>query len=940
MIRVDIYTDNGVVSFDDEIESLVWSLKNPEGLPFQVSLPVVSANLLLHTISDSLSDIKRGDLAYVVNAKNEIKLTMNVVLVSVLKDKGVAEIAFEGLALGGNKIGKGVFSIGQNYLDLSVYDDNVRLSPRTQFAKGHAVINNRQDYLLSHLWGGSKLLYIVPTEFTGADKDFKWVEYDIAEGYVPDVEVTPDNLISFDISPAQPPVTGLRTAQRVENEPTSVVSIPDGTQLAKGFFIEGDVKAQAIYVLRMRREGGVPELVASQQLIWADGHVLDLGTTRQFIVGIFTDSYVQAERQLIVDRFEAYNSAVGFIDTFVYDEMLLNIEGVDYYAWTGSISRVVTLDREPGNGDTAWFVEFDIIEGVWKITSSTTIYNVGYGPGPHALLQRKDKYTKEDIGEPVLLNNVDYYFEEPTSFSRMLARPTITTVVNGREVMWFNRVRNEGLGFLKVGLTKDMAVLNADIGAWNAVIFPGTVYRFVSTYCGGDYASAIFVRPLYKDEKRLGYVRIRQTGGSNVIIDFADDLDVTPYLPGEWDIANAVDAFDNYMRGSDESICILFETTSYDGEEGYKTIAINVISNRPPEETGIDYVDVLTGGFQFLDSGDKEVFHYAQAPIIQLKLDRLSAYRESSGPIVLLSNLFDQNVINEMSAIDFLYWFNFGSIYTRYRSNYINAFYLNDQTPEGEEISRVVMIDELVPWAQRKIGERTRVHELSKGVENIIDLPFIVRDLAELDIPVEEKGRIVLDLASFDYTIDGNTETAIVQNLELPALMSFMKVRTSPESNLRIVQVTGADIEYRGAVRLRLQGIIRYEIVPQALTQLSEVLVGKEYWFRQPLDYVDNAIGRFDTPGNYILFRRRRLGNYAIVEETLVGRIVLNRASQTLTVYTHRAGTTYVTYKVISFADYNAGDEIWTFERVKDTTIGQFPVGLEEFVSKIGGYID
>ena len=228
---------------------------------------------------------------------------------------------------------------------------------------------------------------------------------------------------------------------------------------------------------------------------------------------------------------------------------------------------------------------------------------------------------------------------------------------------------------------------------------------------------------------------------------------------------------------------------------------------------------------------------------------------------------------------------------------------------------------------------------MSKGVENIVDLPFIVRDLAELDIPVE-KGRIVLDLASFDCTIDGSMETAIVQNLELPALMSFMKVRTSPESNLRIVQVTGADIEYRGAVRLRLQGIIRYEIVPQALTQLSEVLVGKEYWFRQPLDYVDNAIGRFDTPGNYILFRRRRLGNYAIVEETLVGRIVLNRASQTLTVYTHRAGTTYVTYKVISFADYNAGDEIWTFERVKDTTIGQFPVGLEEFVSKIGGYIE
>ena len=364
---------------------------------------------------------------------------------------------------------------------------------------------------------------------------------------------------------------------------------------------------------------------------------------------------------------------------------MLSIEGVDYYGWMGSASRVATLDREPKSGDTAWFIEFDFVEGEWKIRSSTTINSVSYGPGPHVLLQKKDKYTKEDIGEPVLLNNVDYYFEEPISYSRMLVNPTITTVVNGREVMWFNSVRNEGLGFLKVGLTKDMSILNADIGVLNDVVLPDTHYDFVSTYCGGDYASAIFVQPIYGSEKRLKYVRIRQTGDSNVLIDFADDLDVAQYL-GELSTARAVDAFDNYMRGSDESICTLFRTTSYDGESGYKTIAINVISNRPLEETGIDYVDVLTGGFQFLDSGDKEVFHYAQAPIIQLELDRL-VNRESSGPIVLLSNLFDRNVINEMSAIDYLYWFNFGSVYTRYRSNYISLFYLNDRTLEQNRLA-------------------------------------------------------------------------------------------------------------------------------------------------------------------------------------------------------------------------------------------------------------
>ena len=106
------------------------------------------------------------------------------------------------------------------------------------------------------------------------------------------------------------------------------------------------------------------------------------------------------------------------------------------------------------------------------------------------MLRRKDKYTKEDIGAPVLLNNVDYYFGMPISGDdRVVVRPTITTVVNGREVMWFNNVRNEGLGSLKVGLTKDMKVLNASIGAWNTVIEPDAWYDFVSAYCGNDYAS-------------------------------------------------------------------------------------------------------------------------------------------------------------------------------------------------------------------------------------------------------------------------------------------------------------------------------------------------------------------------------------------------------------------------------------------------------------------
>lgn len=702
MIEIVIGTQQGAIVFKDEIESFDWSLRNPEGMKYQVSMPTIIANLVVHSIDNELYNIRRGDRATVWNAKGVEKLNMVVISATVLEDKGKTEVAFEGMPVPENKLGRGVFSLNRDYLDLSVYSDTIEIRSPRELVRGHAIIRQPEDYLLSYLWGNRlSKLSIAPSEFLDATPEKDYVIFDRDLENVPEVWLSPDNIVSFDISPAQPPITAIRTPQRVESEYESIITPIEGADMAKGFFIEGDRSVRAVYA------SGTDDL-SFQYLIWDDGHVLDLGTTHVNVVGIFTDSYVEAELSLYYD----------------------------------------------------------------------------------AVLRKKDKYTGEIIGSSVQLNGFYNYFEMPGGYSGEFVNPTITTYDGGLETIWFNTLLQGYTSQSYVGLTSDMNLVSIDSTGMN--VDPDAVYYFAGTYKNSPAQSrtVTYVSNPHNTGK-VQYMKIQQIFSRWSELVEAVDLDES--FPAAH-VAEVVDVFDNAERYSQNSISIIYR---YHALNEYKIKTFEVLI----ADGAIVSTNDLEGIFEYLDSGDRSVLHSSNAPLVQLEQAQDGS---EEGHLYVLDNIVNRKVISEIDKGVFNRLNN--RIQTRYRNNFVGAFY----SPKvGDDKYVIIMLNEVIPWSQRKVSNLDNTYRLSQGVENILDVPFIISDTIISGVDTRERGRVTLDIASFGYSSSlSGTGTAIVQDLDMPALMSYVRFLTKSDGVERWMIVTGIDIEYRGVVRMRLHGII------------------------------------------------------------------------------------------------------------------------------------
>ena len=111
-----------------------------------------------------------------------------------------------------------------------------------------------------------------------------------------------------------------------------------------------------------------------------------------------------------------------------------------------------------------------------------------------------------------------------------------------------------------------------------------------------------------------------------------------------------------------------------------------------------------------------------------------------------------------------------------------------------------------MPWAAVTPGPLALRQSIQKGDENIVDLPFIVGEIGDIDIPAEEEGRIELDIAS--YNVRGDTNKISVQDMRLPPLMSTFHVELVKGEPTRRMKVVGIYMKYDGVVSMRLSGIL------------------------------------------------------------------------------------------------------------------------------------
>lgn len=96
---------------------------------------------------------------------------------------------------------------------------------------------------------------------------------------------------------------------------------------------------------------------------------------------------------------------------------------------------------------------------------------------------------------------------------------------------------------------------------------------------------------------------------------------------------------------------------------------------------------------------------------------------------------------------------------------------------------------------------------------------------------------------------------------------------------------------------------------------VTSILPNTEYFFKIS-GSCPTPLSRLQALGNSIIFKRYdALGN--LLENTKIGRIVINPDNNSLTVYKHTSGSSYETYKTVDWTDYplNTGDSsgIWTF---------------------------
>lgn len=141
------------------------------------------------------------------------------------------------------------------------------------------------------------------------------------------------------------------------------------------------------------------------------------------------------------------------------------------------------------------------------------------------------------------------------------------------------------------------------------------------------------------------------------------------------------------------------------------------------------------------------------------------------------------------------------------RSVYATAIY------KGNNYWEIYLQIDANPFASRATGEPVISHKIADGPTNVIDLPFKVGALNQLDGSSwdEDRGRIELQIGKFYVRHGGATNFVLkdIAALNVIATSSYVEVFLDPRDAQPVtVKVTGFSINYGGAITAKLSGMI------------------------------------------------------------------------------------------------------------------------------------
>lgn len=322
---------NSTVEYAAELAYFSYNVKNNELVAFQATVPTLSATLKLVTVDQHIEAIRRGDLLTVQNSDGTgAALPLRAVEVTLTPRRGIAEVSCSGPFItqtneiwGTLLVPAGSLSDTKTAYGLSMLHPGAD----TQNSEMFLNVDKKSDLLLGIAWSYPELRNLAVMPFVGGGSGvydpgtfssgegiamFKNARPGDEDDDVPVYYVAPEDIIDYDISPAQPPVTHLRTSALGGLGPTPQIppvqvfkrsGTPGSEDIhdnVRAYYVQG----KSLCALWVAQEDTAGNIV-SQTLYWSDGISQTwIGGTKKRIVGIFEGCYIEevSNHFQVVDR--------------------------------------------------------------------------------------------------------------------------------------------------------------------------------------------------------------------------------------------------------------------------------------------------------------------------------------------------------------------------------------------------------------------------------------------------------------------------------------------------------------------------------------------------------------------------------------------------------------------------------------------------------------
>lgn len=760
--------------YREEFVDFSFLTSNNEGTPFTASVPRLTSVVKLLVVDDFVKTLARGDTIEVMSDELDgLTLYLSVIEVTILSRKGTTEISCTGMFFdetndiwGALLIDKDTWEntkLKYSLDDVEHYEDN---------DKFYVHVSSKLDIVMGLAWSYDTRRTVALTPFTTGDSAtfhspgvgiFKEIREDsTVDPYAPVYRIRAEDIINYDISPAQPPVThvvanSLGKSGLVPTIPEIIARCDireyNAYSMTRFANIE-ELQLAAVMVVHMTpdEEGGSDDYDKTV-IYWSDGVQTELTKTD------FADPY-----------------DVQFVGITPVGYLLLDADGVTYKLYDRDTKAVLkTFVSTHAHSSYTPFSYRDYVLEHYVLGADRKYHTVILFSEP--VVFGTGTARKAFVGFSI---SDDLVIRELIMPYTSLYAATNIQLAGSCKVTWDGKnavsalYHNAGDATESVGVSGDLL---------RASQFTTDMYSSEKVVNLGGFSSTRYYKNITdflatNDEPSDEYPAYLLSSGANKSGSLYSKRVGMDIVKGSTHDYLALPIGSNKRRASRLAI--------YSNANLKFVIDKDIIVKRLSEFHVIDVPQESSGQWHLLAIYHDTAYHYAT-----MQTGNLESWAFDDADK-------DGTVYVEHGAVGLIRWVP--------PSNY-----------DEEEAYGVSLQLAPVPFVVRDGITQLTPQMISLGSRNELNLPFRVGMLSQRDMAMwdEDKGRIELDISSFQ--VRNNTTLQwldkSVQALNVMAIGAYVKVWLTPgdEDDYVLVKVLEYSLTYSGVVRAKLVGMIVQE---------------------------------------------------------------------------------------------------------------------------------